>query len=382
MWLARLTCLAASLAGMSALAAGQQPATTAPSVAPSASDTAVGAYGDSALPVEVITVAETPVVLHVSLTGAIEARDNIDAGFRLGGRVTEVLVRAGDRVQRDDPLARTDSVQQEQMLQVARSALDSAVAARDQARQAADRAISLLERGVGTRASRDAAVEALSTADGAVGQARAGLDQAQRALDDTVLRAPVDAVVTGRAVDPGQIVGPGQTVVSLAGLSGLEAVFQIPDTPLLDGAMGLRVTLTLVDDPDRTMTAAVDEISPLVDPQTGSVTVRAGIIDAPTDAALLGAAVRGEIEMPDGQGIPIPWTALTATDDAPAVWVVGDDCKVAIRPVVIDRFHTAEVLIASGLAQGERIVAAGSQLLYPGRCVAAALPVGSGADEE
>lgn len=376
MWLACLACLAAMMAGLSALAADPTSANTGQADGAVAGRAVVVPAGDAPLPVQVVTAVETPVTLDVSLTGSIEARDSINASFRLGGRVTEVLVRAGDRVTRGDPLARTDSVQQEQTLQVARSALDSAVAARDQTQQAADRAAALLERGVGTRASRDAAAEALSSAQGAVEQARSGLDQAQRALDDTVLRAPVDAVVTGRAVDPGQIVGPGQTVVSLAGLTGLDAVFQTPDTRLLDNAMGLRVTLNPVDDPDRTMTAEINEISPLVDARTGSVTVRAGILDAPTDAALLGASVRGTIALPGaGSSMLVPWTALTAAGGQPAVWVVGDDDTVTIRPVVIDRFQTAEVLIESGLAAGERIVAAGSQLLYPGRRIAAA-PVG------
>ena len=52
------------------------------------------------------------------------------------------------------------------------------------------------------------------------------------------------------------------------------------------------------------------------------------------------------------------------------VWVVGDDSRVAIAPVVIERFQDGIVLIDSGLTPGQRVVGAGSQMLFPGRPVA------------
>lgn len=334
------------------------------------------------LRVEVVTVTEAPVVMDFVLTGAIEARDSLDVSFRMGGRVTEVLAAEGDRVSQGQPLARTDSVQQEQARRVAQASLDSAEAVRDQASLAAERAVALLERGVGTSAARDAAAEQLSSAEGAVAQATSALEQARRAVTDTVLRAPQDAVVTERAVDPGQIVGPAQTVMSLAVLSGLEAVFQTPNSPLLDNAVGAHVSLEPLDYPDRRMVGTVSEVAPLVNPETGSVEVRVTIDDAVTDTALLGAAVRGEIRVPAGSGMQVPWTALTANGAGPAVWVVADDDTVSIAPVAIERFEDGVVLLESGLQPGQRVVGAGSQMLFPGRLVVdAAAPDGTAADQ-
>lgn len=334
------------------------------------------------LRVEVVTVTEAPVVMDFVLTGAIEARDSLDVSFRMGGRVTEVLAAEGDRVSQGQPLARTDSVQQEQARRVAQASLDSAEAVRDQASLAAERAVALLERGVGTSAARDAAAEQLSSAEGAVAQATSALEQARRAVTDTVLRAPQDAVVTERAVDPGQIVGPAQTVMSLAVLSGLEAVFQTPNSPLLDNAVGAHVSLEPLDYPDRRMVGTVSEVAPLVNPETGSVEVRVTIDDAVTDTALLGAAVRGDIRVPAGSGMQVPWTALTANGAGPAVWVVADDDTVSIAPVAIERFEDGVVLLESGLEPGQRVVGAGSQMLFPGRLVVdAAAPDGTAADQ-
>lgn len=325
------------------------------------------AFADSPLPVEVVTVRETALTFDTTLAGSIEAEDSVEIGFRQGGRVTEVLVNEGDRVRRGQPLARTDPTQQEQALHVAQAHVASTKATHIQTRLAFERAQAMLKHGVGTRAALDNAAQAVSAAEGAEAQATTELEQAQRAVDDTVLRAPTDAVVTGRSADPGQIVAVAQSVISLASTSGLEAVFQTPDLPMLDNALGAQVTLSGIDVTLPPMTATVREISPLVDPKTGAVTVKALIDDAPANAVLFGVAVRGTIHLPVGQGIEIPWTALNASGEDAAVWRLDDDNKAHLIPVRIDRFTTHSVVLSTGIAPGDRIVGAGSQLLYPDR---------------
>lgn len=321
------------------------------------------------LRVEFVQVEQAELTFDAALTGTIHAKDSVDIGFRLGGRVVEVLVREGDRVSQGQPLARTDPLQQEQALRVAEAAVASGEAAEAQADQALQRADAMLKRGVGTRAALDAASQALSAARGGLAQARTALGQAQRALEDTVIRAPSDAIVTARRAEPGQIVGAAQAVISLASATGREAVFQSPDSPLLQVAIGAPVTLTGIDFPDLHMTAHVTEIAPLVDPATGSVTVRAEIEDAPPTASLLGAAVRGAVHFPAGSGIAVPWTALTSAEGQPAVWLVGADNRVSLAPVRIERFANGTVILGAGVEPGQTVVGAGAQMLYPGRAV-------------
>lgn len=327
------------------------------------------------LPVEYVQVQRADLTFDAALTGTIAAKDSVDIGFRLGGRVTEVLVREGDQVAQGQPLARTDPLQQEQALQVARAAVASAEASEAQARQALERAQAMLRRGVGTRAAFDSASQGLSATTGALAQARSSLGQAERALEDTVIRAPSAAIVTSRRAEPGQIVGAAQAVISLASATGREAVFLTPDTPLLRNAIGAPVSLTGIDFPDLHMRARVTEIAPLVDPATGSVTVRAEIENPPTSVSLLGAAVRGAVHYPAGSGIAVPWTALTAVAGQPAVWMVDSENRVRLAPVRITRFTNGTVILAEGVEPGQVVVGAGSQMLYPGRQVAAAAGV-------
>lgn len=319
--------------------------------------------------VEFVTVAEQPLRVDLELSGTIEALDSVVMGFRQSGRVVEVLVVEGDRVSPGQELARLDSVQQNQALNVAEASLLAARAAQAQAGQASERAAAMVRRGVGTRAARDAAVQALSEADGAVERAESAVDQARRAVEDTVLRAPAAAVVTARDIAPGQIVGAAQPALSLASAEGLEAVFRAPDHPALDRMMGRTLRLHALDIERPEMLGTVTEIAPLVDPQTGTVTLRARIADAEGGASLLGAAVRGHLMLDEDSAIVLPWTALMRAGTGAAVWVVDDENRVSLQPVTISHFGNGTVYLSGGVAPGQIVAGAGSQLLYPGRRV-------------
>lgn len=337
--------------------------------------------GDADLLVKVVTVESTALTFDTTLTGSIEAQDSVNLGFRQGGRVIEVMVNEGDQVRRGQPLARTDATQQQQALKVAEAAVESAQSAQRQRQLAFDRASTMLTRGVGTRAALDNAAQALSSAKGALAQSQTTLEQARRAVEDTVIRAPDDAVVTARNVNPGQIAAAAQPMISLAETKGLEAVFATPDMPLLQDAIGVAVSITGLDTTTPDMQATIGEISPLVDPQTGAVAVRAYIIDPPPDSALLGAAVRGTAHFPAGTGIQIPKSALSATAAGPSVWLVDPDMRVRLTPIAIARFTTDDIVVSEGIKPGDQVVTSGAQLLYPGRRVTTLADKATGQDD-
>lgn len=321
------------------------------------------------LAVEFVEVATREIGTEVRLTGTLEPLDSVDIGFREGGRIIEVLVNEGDQFVAGQVLARIDPLQHQQSLKAATAAMASATASQNQARQAAERAQALLDRGVGTRAARDEARQALSEAEAMAEQAETGLDQARRSVEDTQLVAPFDGVVTARVGEPGQVVGQAQVVLSLAARGGIEAVFLTPDMAHLSAAMGKPVALQTLDVAAPPMNGRVTEISPLVDAATGSVRLRARVDDAPEDVALLGASVRGEIVLAIGHAAEVPWTALTSSGGKPAVWVVTGQGTSELREIEIERFDNGTVLLSGGVEDGETVVGAGSQLLFPGRAV-------------
>ena len=327
---------------------------------------------DGMLPVRVTIAEMTETSLHPSLTGEIAARDTVSAAFPTGGRISELLVDVGDKVAAGAVLARIERVQQEQDLRSAKAQLAAAEAEYAAASDANDRQNALLERGATTRASRDAASDRLAVAAAGRAQTEAGLTQAEDALDDTVLYASTDATVTSRLAEPGQVVGAAQPIVELALGQGYEAVFDVPESQLIQQSgvnAPVDITLTPLDRTSPTVIGHVREISPLVEATTGTVEVKV-TLEEPLAGLTYGDPVRGTTVLSEGANISLPWSAISATVDGPAVWIVDPATnQVSLRQVELQRYASDAILIASGVEPGEMVVTLGTQLLYPGRVI-------------
>lgn len=328
------------------------------------------AAADSVLPVQFITV--TPGVAYVehSLTGIAEASNSFAASFPTGGRVISVAVDSGDIVQAGDELARIDPTQQAQALRAAEAGLRAADAGLVRAEQDFDRQKTLLARGAVTRTEFDNANEALLTARAARDQAASQTEKARKALSDTILTAPRDAIVTVRRAEAGEVVASAQSIVDLADPAARDAVFLGPDDMPVDNVMGARLSLRLLEREAPPLAALVTEVSPLVDPATGTVRVKARIDAPPAGMSLLGEPVEGSLVTHEPYAAALPWAALTASGGGMAVWVVNPaDMTVSLAPIEVSRFAADLVFVAAGLEPGTVVAGAGSQLLYPGRMV-------------
>ncbi|MCB1384628.1 MAG: efflux RND transporter periplasmic adaptor subunit [Nitratireductor sp.] len=332
---------------------------------------ATPAAADGPLLTEIVVVEATPQAQDYSLTGEVRARDSVSAAFPVAGRVVEIFADEGETVAAGQVLARLDAVQQQQALRAAEAGLTTAEADQRQAADDLAREEELLARGATTRAARNTASDKLHIADGTLGQARAELDRAQKALADTELTAPAAATVTARMAEAGQVVGAAQPVMDLALSTGLEAVFQVPEVLLTGEAPPADIRLTRLADPATAFSGTISEIAPLVDERTGTVeiTVR---IDNPPPGLTYGEAVRGTATVTEPGQIVLPYTVLSASGDAPAVWTVDPETRaVTLTPIEVERYLTGRIVVASGLGAGDLVVARGAQFLFPGRVVQA-----------
>jgi multidrug efflux pump subunit AcrA (membrane-fusion protein) len=83
----------------------------------------------------------------------------------------------------------------------------------------------------------------------------------------------------------------------------------------------------------------------------------------------LGATVVGSVTTKEGQVVSLPSTALFDRGGKPAVWVVGADGKVAVKPITVARYGDESFIVGSGLEKGEIVVTGGVQKLVPGEKV-------------
>ncbi|MBI1220657.1 MAG: efflux RND transporter periplasmic adaptor subunit [Rhodobacteraceae bacterium] len=327
---------------------------------------------DAPLAVQIVTVAHTTDTRSLSLTGEIAPRDTLSASFPTSGRIVAMLVQRGDHVTAGTPLARIDSVQQDQSLRSAEAALATANATAAKARDDADRQDGLLEQGATTRSARDAAADTLRAAEAGVAQAEADLDRAKKAVADTVMTAPADATVTDRMAELGQVVGAAQPVMTLALGDRYDAIFAVPEVMLTTVPLTApTVRLSPVDRPQDSVIGTPRLISPLVDATRGTVKVTVAMPSLPPGVSF-GDAIVGTVQSGDTSKISLPWSAISATVDGPAVWVVDPASHaVSLRPVQVLRYESGRIVLAGGVSDGELVVGLGANLLYPGRIVRA-----------
>jgi RND family efflux transporter MFP subunit len=327
------------------------------------------AYGETPLAVEIVVAENKAEQQTLTLTGEIQAKETLMAAFPIGGRVTEVMVELGAKVEENQPLARLDSIQQELAVRTAEAGLTTARADHRQAVEDLERAEQLLSSGATTRAARDAAFDALRSAEGGLEQAEAELDRTTKALSDTVLRAPFASTVVSRDVEPGQIIAPAQTAMELALDKGFEAIFEVPEVMMIGEFPAANIVLSRLSDPKEQFEGRIGEVSPLIDEKTGTVATTVEVINPPTDLGY-GEPVRGSATRMTLPQISLPYSVMSATADGPAVWQVDTETmQVSLHPVTIDRYETGRVLLSGGVEEGAWIVSKGAQLLYPGRTV-------------
>lgn len=319
--------------------------------------------------VAVRVVAYEPVSRTISLVGTVTARFESNLSFRTAGRISERGVGVGDHVKKGDVLARLETREQQADLDIAKAALQAAEATLAQAQSSFSRQQKLLQKGFTTRSNLDEAQEQLRVAEGNVASTRADLGTAENELTFTTLKADADGVITARDAEVGQVVSAAQTVFTLAPDGDRDVTFEVYEALVTQPPPEAPIKILLQSDPDVQATAELREVSPTLDPDTGTVSVKLSLADPPA-AMGLGAAVVGIGHWPPQNLVSLPWTALTSSQGVPAVWIVDPETnRVSERQVVVDRYQTGKVLLSSGLKTGEIVVTRGGQFLHDGQIV-------------
>jgi RND family efflux transporter MFP subunit len=320
-------------------------------------------------PVRTVTVEKHEAGSPVTLTGRIEAKDEVALGFRISGRLLENKAKLGDRVKPGEVIARLEPQNELNQLRSAEANLAAAQAQLTQAQNHFERQNTLLQQGWTTRAIWDQAKKALQTAQAQADSAEAQLKAAHDLVSFTQLEADAPGVVTEVGPRSGTVVQAGQMIVRLARQDGRDAVFDVPAQLIRSAPPDPQIMVSLTDDPKVTAQGRVREVAPQADPVTRNFEVKVGLTDPPP-AMLLGATVTGRMEMEAFPVINIPTSALTRFNQRPAVWIVdSSNLTVSVRNVEVVRYDPATVAVSEGLNTGDIVVTAGVQALHPGQKV-------------
>jgi RND family efflux transporter MFP subunit len=278
--------------------------------------------------------------------GTVRARQRAALTARLGAAVVALPYHAGEAVKAGAVVARLDDA-------LPRAAWVAAQAAHDNAAADLARLEALVARQAATPRERD---EARTRA----AAARATLAAARESLGFALVRAPFAGTLARRHVDVGDIVSPGQALIEIEGLGGLELVASVPATTAVRLRPGMRAEAAIEGQP-RTLSVTVRAVSQAGDPATQRFEVRA---DLPAAEGLrsgvfarlhVPSGVPAAAEAERGAALGVPLRATFARGGLAGVFVAQAG-HARLRFVALGAVHGEQVEVRAGLEAGERVV--------------------------
>ncbi|WP_347302413.1 efflux RND transporter periplasmic adaptor subunit [Croceibacterium sp. TMG7-5b_MA50] len=319
--------------------------------------------------VSVVTPGRSSVAGTITATGTLAARRPMPVGaVGEGGNVVSIPVDAGDWVRQGQVLAVIDRSVQTEQARSLQAQIDVARADLDLAQSNLERANQLVERGFISQANIDQLTATRDAARARVRVAQAQYREAQARNARLNIVAPAAGLVLERNVEVGQVVSGGATALFTIARGGeIELLARVGETELQQISTGVPAEITPVGT-QQTFTGQVWQVSPVIDQQNRQGTARIAL--AYNDALRPGGFATARINAGAVTAPMLPESAIqTATDGTSFVYVVGNDNKVARRPVRLGQVTPQGIAIAEGLTGSERVVLRAGGFLTDGDTV-------------
>ncbi|WP_375339492.1 efflux RND transporter periplasmic adaptor subunit [Sphingomonas fuzhouensis] len=332
-----------------------------------------------------VTVQPTDAPIVTELAARTSAFESSDVRPQVTGIIRRRLFTEGGLVKRGQPLYEIDPRLYRAAANQAAANLQSAQANAEATRTLAERYRPLAQIEAISKQDYTNAQASARQAAAQVAQTRAALETARVNLQFTTVPAPITGRIGRSLFTVGALVSAGQAD-PLAQIQRLDPIFvdiQQSATDLLslrrslaarDGLIpaSARVTLRLEDGTDYGQTGTVEFAEAVVDPQTGTVTLRARFPN-PQGLLLPGMFVRARFAQAiDTSAFLVPQQAISRDPKGNAtLFIVGPNDKVQEKTVKAVRTQGAFWVVTEGLKPGDRIVTQGLNNLRPGQSVRA-----------
>lgn len=330
-------------------------------VAACGSDTAEEVREPLVRPVKLLTLATASNLQTSRYPAVVSAGRFSELSFQVSGLIEEIAVVDAQEVNAGDLIARLDQ----------RDFQSNAVSARSQFQNAEEE----YQRAVRLAAEDAIARSVLEQRESQRDVARAQLDTAEKALQDTVLKSPFKGVVAQVPVRERESIAAGQLVAALMDTGTLEVTVDLPARVIAESLevedRGSFVILEAA--PDKRITATFKEADLLAD--TASQTYGVTFTFEPPGNLVILPGMNATVELSSarvseagaGNRKSVPISAIGSDGESTYVWVVDQDSMtVSRRDVTIADGVGEYVIVTEGLAPGETIATAGASFLAEG----------------
>jgi RND family efflux transporter MFP subunit len=321
-------------------------------------------------PVKLMTLGSAGDSVTLEYPGVIDSLQSVDLGFEVAGQIIDLPIISGQEVMKGDLLARLDPRDY-------KAARDSAESKRRSYRADYGRAKRIFDLGAGSQANVDQTLRDIEVA-------IEELKTAQKALDDTYLRAPFSGEIAEIPPDNFQNVEAKEKILKLQDLSSLEIDVAVPEQDIALSPPGLsleertqfmRPEIEVSVVPGQRFPAKYKKIDSTADPVTRTYPATfsfanpADIIILPGMTAKVIVHIKAEKLTSTGKpGFMIPVDATAVDEQSNAyVWRVDPDTmQVSRMRVELGAMSGEKIRILNGLEQGDRIAISGVHHLREG----------------
>lgn len=326
----------------------------------------------------VMTIATSDREIPSTYSASIRGRQDIDIYPQVSGTISQLCVNEGQNVSRGQALFIIDQVPYKAALQTAEANVEAAKAGVATAQLTYDSKKELFAKNVISQYELSTAKNSLLTAQAQLSQAEAQRVNAANNLSYTVVKAPANGVVGTLPYRVGALVSASipQPLTTVSDNSDVYVYFSMTENQLLDltreyGSIANTlknmpgVQLQLNDGSIYDQTGRIESISGVIDPKTGSVSLRAAF---PNKGRLLHSGGSGNVILPNSRkdAIVIPQIVTFQTQDKVYVYKVIDG-KASGAMIDVEKISNGtEYIVKSGLMPGDVIVAEGVGLLREG----------------
>ncbi len=316
---------------------------------------------------DVVRIEAHDLRVQLPVSGALTALHQATVKSKVAGEVRETPVPEGVRVHRGEVVVRLDGADLKARLGAQQAAVEDARARLALARKNHDNNAALLKQKFISQNAVDTAENSVELALAAVKSADAQLDIAHRAMDDSVVRSPIDGIVSKRFVQPGEKASPDMPLFAVVDLSELILEAQVPASEIPRVAIGQSVSFTVDGFGARGFAGKVSRINPAAESGSRAITVYVAVANA--DHALKsGMFANGAITLEKTAMVPVlPIGALREKSGATTVYRV-DSGKVIEQPVRLGlrSIDDGLVEVTAGLPVGAQVLAVSLEGIKPG----------------
>jgi RND family efflux transporter MFP subunit len=282
--------------------------------------------------------------------GRIEAVNQATVSAQTTGRIAELPFDVNDFVDAGDVIMRFTDTEQKAALARAAAALEEAQARLAEATQEFERFSQMIEKQSISRSQFDQSRANKEAAEARVDAARSIVKTATEQLEYTVVRAPYAGIVSKRHVELGELVSPGQPLISGLSLQSLRVNVDVPQS-MFHSIRTIGKAFVFVD--GERIAAESLTFFPVADSKANTFRIR---VNLPDGAATLypGMFVKVSFIVGETQRLLIPVEAVVHRSELSGVYVVNGE-SVALRQVRLGRRYGDSIEVLAGISKGESV---------------------------